>query len=446
MYLGADLQLNTPTMMEIIGFLLLTIGLWKLFPKMGIKRGKAFIPFYRILELARTVGKEDEGIVLVIADVLLAISAPAFKALMKVLNYADSKWLEIVLVGVSVAILVMVLVYEFRIYYELCKAFHKKSGWVILWMISNYIPAIIWGFDSNVLPLEESTKQAAPLSGVKAEETKVGLSVNVESRATFEAFRRKYLLRDIHMNIKPGRMVLLLGGSGAGKTTLINAIIGYEPAKAKILLNGVDVYKHYNDMKYQIAMVPQQDLMRYDDTVYKTLSDSAVLRLPEEVSAKERSKKVKQVLNEFGLASVSSSEVEKLSGGQRKRLSIAMEFISDPYLFVLDEPDSGLDGVLARDLMTRLRDIAKQGKMVIVITHSPDRVLDLFDDVIVLAKDANKVGRLVFFGSIEESKEFFGTDKMEEVVKMINSTGEGGEGKADKLIEKYAEVLNGKSV
>jgi ABC-type multidrug transport system ATPase subunit len=148
---------------------------------------------------------------------------------------------------------------------------------------------------------------------------------------------------------------------------------------------------------------------------------------------------VESVLEQFGLASVKSSLVEKLSGGQRKRLSIAMEYISDPFLFVLDEPDSGLDGVIARDLMRRLRKIADQGKIVIVITHTPDRVADLFDDIIVLAKDSRRTGRLAYYGSIDEAKEFFGTDTMEGILRKINQKDEGGEGLSDEFVKKYAE-------
>ena len=117
-------------------------------------------------------------------------------------------------------------------------------------------------------------------------------------------------------------------------------------------------------------------------------------------------------------------------------------FISDPYLFILDEPDSGLDGVLARDLMKRLHDISREGKIVIVITHSPDRVADLFDDVIILAKDEERTGRLVFYGEIEKAKSFFGTNNLEQMVRMINRKEEGGEGLADELIEKYGEIVN----
>ena len=139
---------------------------------------------------------------------------------------------------------------------------------------------------------------------------------------------------------------------------------------------------------------------------------------------------------------VKKSLCSKLSGGQRKRLSIAMEYISNPDLFILDEPDSGLDGVMARELMQGLRKVADQGKIVIVITHSPDRVADLFDDVIVLAKDSKLTGRLAYYGSIEKALDFFNTDSMEKIVLRINREEEGGEGFADMFIEKYAEVCH----
>ena len=97
---------------------------------------------------------------------------------------------------------------------------------------------------------------------------------------------------------------------------------------------------------------------------------------------------------------------------------------------------------MARRLMVRLRKIADSGKIVIVITHTPDRVIDLFDDVIVLAKDAGLTGRLAFYGSIEEARKFFGKEKMEEIVMTINRQEEGGEGRADEFVEKYVEVQN----
>ena len=234
-------------------------------------------------------------------------------------------------------------------------------------------------------------------------------------------------------------MVLLLGGSGAGKTTYLNAVTGYEKADAVVKLDGQDIYSDYAKMKYDVGFVPQQDLMRGNDTVALTLTDAASLRLPSSVSFLKKRKRVNEVLEEFGLATVRHSLVEKLSGGQRKRLSIAMEYISDPTLFILDEPDSGLDGVVARGLFEKLRAIADQGKIVIVITHTPDRVIDLFDDVIVLAKDASRTGRLAWYGPVDEARRFFGKDSMEGILLSINQKDEGGEGKADEFVEKYTD-------
>ena len=204
-------------------------------------------------------------------------------------------------------------------------------------------------------------------------------------------------------------------------------------------MNGRNMYTNYKEMQYDIGFVPQQDLMRGSDSVIRTLMDAATLRLPSGFTRAERLARVEEVMDIFGLTPVKNNLVVKLSGGQRKRLSIAMEFISNPTLFILDEPDSGLDGVMARELFEQLRQIADQGKIIIVITHTPDRVIDLFDDVIVLAKDAKRTGRLAWFGPIQEARAFFGKEKMEEIVKSVNREEEGGEGRADEFIRRFAE-------
>ena len=245
------------------------------------------------------------------------------------------------------------------------------------------------------------------------------------------------------MAIPQGHMVLLLGGSGAGKTTFLNAVNGYEKADARVTLNGNDMYSDYKKMQYEVGFVPQQELMRGKDTVKRTLLDAAKLRLSKDIPREDREKRVHEVMDIFGLLPVQDNMVEKLSGGQKKRLSISMEFISSPSLFILDEPDSGLDGVMARELFEQLRRIADTGKIVIVITHTPDRVIDLFDDVIVLAKDSSRTGRLAFYGSIDDARAFFGRQTMEEIVKSINQKEEGGDGLADEFVLKYAEVQNG---
>ena len=256
--------------------------------------------------------------------------------------------------------------------------------------------------------------------------------------------KKRYLLKDIAMDIPNGSLVLLLGGSGSGKTTFVNAVIGYEQANATILLNGSDVYKDYAHMKYRIGFVPQQNLIRGNDTVIRTIDDAAQMRLPASTTTAERRKRVGEVLDLLGIAASKDGLVSKKSGGQLRRISIAMELVTDPELFVLDEPDSGLDGVIAREIFDKLRNIANEGRIVIVITHTPDRVIDLFDTVIVLARDSSRIGRLAFYGTPQEAREFFGRKTMEDIVLAVNRKDAGGEGLADEFIERFAAMRAGK--
>ncbi len=265
-----------------------------------------------------------------------------------------------------------------------------------------------------------------------------GLSIRIDERSVHKALKKVTLLKDINLEINPGEMVLILGGSGAGKSTFVNAVTGYEKAKASITEGSIDFYKDYDLVKYKIGFVPQDNLLREEDTVYDTVKNAADLRLPKDIEAEEKERKIAAVLETFGLSGREKELVSKLSGGQKKRLSICTEFVASPSLFILDEPDSGLDGIMATELMENLRMIACQGKMVLVITHQPDRVADLFDKVIVLAKSTEtKVGQLAFCGGIQEARDFFGVDTMEHVVRRINAINEGGEGLADEYIEKF---------
>ena len=195
-------------------------------------------------------------------------------------------------------------------------------------------------------------------------------------------------------------------------------------------------------MKYEIGFVPQQDLLRDADTVYHTLDNAAQMKMPADTANDARQARIDQVLEMLGLQRERDSLVKKLSGGQKKRLNIAVEFIADPSLFFLDEPDSGLDGIMAAGLMQNLRVIADEGKIVMVITHAPDRVAHLFDKVIVLAKSAKtNSGHLAFYGSIDAAKEFFDADSLEGIVKRINRPDENGDGLSDFYIEKYEKYI-----
>ena len=265
-----------------------------------------------------------------------------------------------------------------------------------------------------------------------------GLSVHIDERTVYSSLKKITLLKDIDLSVEPGSMVMILGGSGAGKSTFVNAVTGYEKANATIIEGGVDYYRNFGQVKHRIGFVPQDNLLREEDTVFMTVSNAADLRLPKSMSDEEKKRRVRMVLETFGLTGREDTLVSKLSGGQKKRLSICTEFVAGPSLFILDEPDSGLDGIMASELMQNLRLIACQGKIVMVITHAPDRVANLFDKVIVLGKGTkNRVGQLAFFGSVPEALRFFGTDSLEGVVKRINAVNEGGEGRADEFIEKY---------
>ena len=150
---------------------------------------------------------------------------------------------------------------------------------------------LVWGFGKNYQPhwkvedLQAEMERLATHGSAAVMEK--GLTVNLKDRHVTEFFRKRYLLKDIHLAIPQGHMVLLLGGSGAGKTTFINAVNGYEKADATVLLNGRNMYTEYKKMKYDVGFVPQQEMMRSKDKVKNSLVDIAKLRLSVDIPKKE---------------------------------------------------------------------------------------------------------------------------------------------------------------
>ena len=425
------------------------LGAWKLLEKSGLKGWHALIPWVREYQLSRCAYREPEGRVYFLTSMAVTIFSVANICFRWNKDNETLMAFASLILAVLISVMIMHFVYNFRIYSGFVEVYGVSKAWLILCVIDElrFIPMLVWGFGKRYQPewkvedLQAEIERLATHGSAAVMDE--GLTVNLKERTVKEFFHKKYLLKDIHLAIPQGHMVLLLGGSGAGKTTFLNAINGYEKADAEVLLNGNNMYTNYRKMQYEVGFVPQQEMVRQKDKVENTLLDTAKLRLPVNVPKKTRAKRVSEVMDIFGLTPAHSTMVEKMSGGQKKRLSISMEMISNPSLFILDEPDSGLDGVMARELFEQLRGIADTGKIVIVITHTPDRVIDLFDDVIVLAKDSSRTGRLAFYGSIEEARKFFGKEKMEEIVKAINQKEEGGEGLADEYVLKYAEVQNG---
>ena len=435
----------------LFDWLLLSIALFVISGKLGWKKKwPAWVPGYRIYCLGDSVGLSREGMYCGVMDLLFVISV--------VTDYAvkEREALGTLASLVHLVMYVFLFIYRLRIYMQILKLFGLSKKWVILWLVANWLPLMIIGLGSKYQPQRERLMEGdaegpgadghaaqgpIPLN-VSVPETNEGLSIHLKERVVTDFGKEHRLLKDVAMNIPPKSLVLLLGGSGAGKTTLINAVIGYEQADAKILLNGVDVYEDYDSVKHKIGFVPQKNLIRGNDTVINTVGDAAEMRLPISVSKEKREQIIKEDMDLLGLTSGQDGLVSKKSGGQLRRICIAMELVTDPALFILDEPDSGLDGVISREIFTKLRQIADDGRIVIVITHTPDRVIDLFDKVIVLAKDSDKTGRLAFYGTPQEAKEFFGKQTMEQIVMSVNSKEEGGEGRADELVEKYMALAS----
>ena len=449
-YIFCEIYFGTSGWIYILFGILYMTGFWKMFKKSGLKGWWALIPFAREYQMSRCAGREPEGRVL--------STAMFFERLLGSFRYMPFLYAQnaggmnpqaaVNIFDVLVfAFSLVEIVYSVRVYAGITEVYGRRKRWLWLWVFAESIPAMIWGFSAEYQPQWKVEDIRAELKRMATQGSAAvmdeGLTVNLKERSVVEFFQKKILLRDIHMAIPKGHMVLLLGGSGAGKTTYLNAINGYEKANAEVMLNGSNMYTQYKKMQYMVGFVPQSEMMRGKDTVYNTLLDAAKLRLPKDVPDKERKARVEEVMEIFGLKPVRNNLVEKLSGGQKKRLSISMEFISNPSLFILDEPDSGLDGVMARELFVQLRKIADTGKIVIVITHTPDRVIDLFDDVIVLAKDSARTGRLAFYGSIQDARAFFGRERMEQIVKSVNRVEEGGDGLADEFVMKFAEVQHG---
>ena len=223
------------------------------------------------------------------------------------------------------------------------------------------------------------------------------------------------ICNDVSLSIEPGELVAIIGGSGAGKTTLMNAICGYNrPTSGQVLINGEELYETYDALKNIIGYVPQQDIVYDNLTLFSMLDYAAKLRLPDDVSAKERQQRVHQVIEMVELQGKEHTMIRQLSGGQKKRASIAVELLSDPTLFFLDEPASGLDPGTERNLMKTLKNMTNAGKTVVLVTHSTLN-LQICDKIVFMGRGGN----LCFYGNTREAERFFQVDNLVDVYNMM---------------------------
>lgn len=221
---------------------------------------------------------------------------------------------------------------------------------------------------------------------------------------------RKVLLDHVSFPVGEKCLLAVVGPSGAGKSTLLGALTGQRPADhGTVVYDGRDLYRDYAELRQRIGLVPQDDILHAQLTVRSALVYAAELRFPQDTARAERRERVEEVIRELGLEQRAGQPVHTLSGGQRKRVSVALELLTKPSLLFLDEPTSGLDPGMDRSVMHMLRGLADDGRTVIVVTHSV-LSLDVCDRLLVLAPG----GRVAYYGPPEDALAFFGFEQWPE--------------------------------
>jgi ABC-type multidrug transport system ATPase subunit len=248
--------------------------------------------------------------------------------------------------------------------------------------------------------------RGAPPAGVRVDA--VGLAKSVDGG-------KQPLLREISLSFQPSELVAIVGASGAGKSTLLDALTGFRQATSgQVLVNGQDLYARPDAGRDVLGYVPQDDIVHRRLTVGQALRYSARLRLPDQTPDAEIDRRVAEALAAVDLGDRRDVVIDRLSGGQRKRVSIAVELVSRPHLLYLDEPTSGLDPGLDLQLMRLLRRLADDGRTVVLTTHATSNIA-ICDKVVILGRG----GRLCFFGAPSEAHAFFGVSSFAEIYAIL---------------------------
>ncbi|MBT2388842.1 FHA domain-containing protein [Streptomyces sp. ISL-1] len=236
------------------------------------------------------------------------------------------------------------------------------------------------------------------------------VSLDVQDLAVSVDRGRRTLLDHVSFPVGEKCLLAVVGPSGAGKSTLLNALTGLRPADhGTVLYDGRDLYHDYAELRQRIGLVPQDDILHSQLTVRRALGYAAELRFPQDTAKAERQDRVAEVMRELGLGQRADQPIHSLSGGQRKRVSVALELLTKPSLLFLDEPTSGLDPGMDRSVMHMLRGLADDGRTVIVVTHSV-LSLDVCDRLLVLAPG----GRIAYYGPPDDALAFFGFEQWPE--------------------------------
>jgi len=224
------------------------------------------------------------------------------------------------------------------------------------------------------------------------------------------------LLNDISLQIKSCDFVCIIGPSGSGKTTLLKILSGRnKPTHGQVIVGDIDLFKNFNALKKKIAFVPQRDILYEKLSTEAGLTYTAKLRLAPDTTSIQIQNTVSQTIQSVGLTERASTQIENLSGGQRKRSCLGNEILSKPEILFLDEVTSGLDEHSDREIMSLLKDLASAGKAVIMVTHNLANIEQTCNKVIILSKH----GCLAFYGTPDEAKEYFGIASLGQIYPVL---------------------------
>jgi ABC-type multidrug transport system ATPase subunit len=241
-----------------------------------------------------------------------------------------------------------------------------------------------------------------------------GIRIDVDQVSRRVGLRRRgelALLDDVSFTVSPGELVAIVGPSGAGKTTLLETMAGIAPpTSGSVCFDGIDLHANLATFRCVLGYVPQDDIIHLDLPLQRTLRYAARLRLPSSASAAEVDDAIRDAVDAVGLTEHVDVRVGSLSGGQRKRASIAVELLTDPQVFFLDEPTSGLDPVTRAELIARLRRVADLSATVVFTTHSVED-LAVCDRIVFMTRG----GRVGFVGTLDEAVEQFGVGSVSEI-------------------------------